>query len=60
MSVLHPIRKPCPVCGTPMRLVRDEATEREQYVCPSCDGDPLHDATARSWAASPLKPPAET
>jgi hypothetical protein len=33
MSVLHPIRKPCPLCGRPMKLVRDETAEREHYVC---------------------------
>ncbi|WJR75574.1 hypothetical protein [Bradyrhizobium sp. NP1] len=60
MSVLHPVREPCPVCGRPMKLVRDETAGREHYVCFRCDGDPLHDDTVRRWAASPLKPPAET
>lgn len=63
MSVLHPIRKPCPVCGKPMKRVREQASaRRERYVCPRCESasDPLQDAKARKWAASPLKPPTET
>jgi hypothetical protein len=43
-----------------MKLVRDETAGCEHYVCLRCDGDPLHDDTVRRWAASPLKPPAET
>ena len=58
MSVLHPIRKPCPVCGRPMKFVRDETGRAgEHYVCPCCDEDPLHDPAARRWIDSPLKPP---
>ena len=61
MSVLHPIRKPCPVCGKPMKRVPSEAREhREMHVCPRCDKDPLHDQAAQKWAASPLKPPTES
>lgn len=59
MAVLFPIRKPCPVCGRPMKLVQDEPDGRaEHFVCTACDGDPLHDPAARKWADSPLKPPA--
>jgi hypothetical protein len=48
MSLLHPIWKPCPHCGRPMKLVRDEAARgAERYVCPDCDVDPLHDPAAR-------------
>lgn len=58
MSVLHPIRKLCPVCGKPIKRVRDESNgKRERYICPRCEQDPLHDPTAQSWAGSPLKPP---
>lgn len=33
MSLLHPIQKPCPHCGRPMKLVRDEAARGgERYV----------------------------
>ena len=59
MLTLHPIRKLCPLCGKPMRLVRSETAERERYVCPRCEGDPLHDATAQKWAAGPLKSPVD-
>ena len=61
MSVLHPIGKPCPIRGKPMKRVRSEATEhREVYVCPRCEKDPLHNRAAQNWAASPLKPPTES
>nr|WP_081494552.1 zinc ribbon domain-containing protein [Bradyrhizobium yuanmingense] len=60
MTVPHPIRKECPACGRPMKLVKSDAgPRRERYVCPVCDGDPLHDPTARKWVDSPLKPPSE-
>ncbi|MGY8706086.1 hypothetical protein RAD16_10130 [Bradyrhizobium sp. 18BD] len=60
MSLLHPIRKPCPHCGRPMKLVRDEAARsRERYVCPECDDDPLHDPAARKWVDGPLRRPAK-
>lgn len=60
MTVLHPIRKACPVCGRPMKLVKDDAdASRERYVCPVCDDDPLHDPAARKWVDSPLRPPAD-
>lgn len=60
MSLLHPIRKPCPHCGRPMKLVHDEAARSaERYVCPDCDDDPLHDPTARKWVEGPLRPPAK-
>ncbi len=43
-----------------MKLVKSDAgPRRERYVCPVCDGDPLHDPTARKWVDSPLKPPSE-
>lgn len=59
MSVLHPMRKVCPVCGRPMKLAPDR-TGRERYVCPYCDEDPLNDPATRKWVDSPLKPPTET
>lgn len=59
MSVLYPIRKPCPVCGRAMKLEPDQAG-REHYVCPSCEQDPLHDPATRRWIDGPLKPPAKT
>jgi hypothetical protein len=61
MTARHPIRKACPVCGRPMKLVAAEGeTGRERYICTWCDGDPLHDPAARRWADSPLKPPTGT
>ncbi|NYG44856.1 hypothetical protein [Bradyrhizobium sp. WSM2793] len=60
MSMLHPILKPCPHCGRPMKLVRDAAARGgERYVCPECDDDPLHDPAARKWVDGPLRPPAK-
>nr|WP_028167893.1 hypothetical protein [Bradyrhizobium elkanii] len=60
MSLLHPIRKPCPHCGRPMKLVRDEtARGGERYLCRDCDDDPLHDPAARKWVEGPLRPPAK-
>jgi hypothetical protein len=60
MTARHPIRKACPSCGKPMKLVHSEGeTGREHYVCNSCDDDPLHDPEARAWAESPLRPPAK-
>jgi hypothetical protein len=56
MAALYPIRKACPVCGRPMKLLPDEAG-RDRYVCPRCEDDPLHDPAVRKWADSPLKPP---
>ncbi|WP_256375939.1 hypothetical protein [Bradyrhizobium sp. WSM1743] len=41
-----------------MKLVRNEA-DRERYVCPDCDDDPLHDPAARNWVEGPLRPPAK-
>jgi Zinc finger found in FPG and IleRS len=59
--VLHPIRKPCPVCGGPMNRVRDDVQgARETYVCTRCEADPLRDPIAQNWAASPLSRPAES
>lgn len=61
MSAVHPVRKPCPVCRKAMKRVRHETKDRRDfYVCPRCDKDPLHDATAQKWASSPLKRPTET
>jgi hypothetical protein len=59
MSLLHPIRKLCPVCGKPMKLVSNETgCGQERYVCPQCDDDPLHDPAARKWVDSTqLRPP---
>ncbi|QFI74771.1 hypothetical protein F8237_21580 [Bradyrhizobium betae] len=60
MTVLHPIRKACPACGRPMKLVKSDAGPgKVRYVCPVCDDDPLHDPAARKWVDSPLKPPAD-
>lgn len=60
MAVLFPIRKPCPVCGRPMKLVPDDAERGPQrFVCAACEDDPLHDPAARKWADSSLKPPAK-
>ncbi|MCK1268930.1 zinc ribbon domain-containing protein [Bradyrhizobium sp. 49] len=58
MSVLHPIRKACPSCGRPMKLV-SQGGGRDRYVCPHCVDDPLHDPAALKWADSPLRPPAD-
>ena len=57
MTARRPIRKACPSCGKPMKLVVDE-NGRECYACASCD-DPLQDPAARRWAESPLRPPAK-
>ena len=57
MMAAYPIRKACPACGKPMKLVADE-NGREQYVCTYCD-DPLRDPAARRWIESPLRPPAK-
>ncbi|KRR29879.1 hypothetical protein [Bradyrhizobium retamae] len=60
MAVLYPIRKVCPACGKPMVTVPDVVDERQRrYVCTNCDDDPLLNPTARSWAESPLRPPAK-
>jgi len=34
MTVLYPIRKACPVCGKPMKVVPDNQTGRERYLAP--------------------------
>jgi hypothetical protein len=61
MAVLFPIRKACPACGRPMKLVAEEAGRGgERYVWSNCDEDPLHDPTARKWVDSPLKPPSQS
>jgi hypothetical protein len=57
MTTRHPIRKACPSCGKPMKLVVDEKG-RERYACARCD-DPLHDPAARRSVDSPLRPPAK-
>lgn len=56
-SLLHPMRKACPSCGRPMRLAAAENARSERFICPRCDGDPLHDPAARKWADGPLKAP---
>jgi transposase-like protein len=55
MKAAYPVRKACPACGKPMRLVADEKGHK-QYVCTTCD-DPFQDAAARRWMDSPLTPP---
>lgn len=61
MAMRHPIRKVCPACGRPLKLVPDEkAKGRDLYVCPYCDEDPLHDPAARRWIDGPLKPPSQS
>lgn len=59
MSAFHPVRKPCPLCGKPMKRASDETKKgRDRYMCTNCDGvDPLENPAARRWAESPLKPP---
>lgn len=38
MAMLHPVRKACPACGKPMKVVPDEASEgRSRYVCTNCN-----------------------
>jgi hypothetical protein len=59
MAALYPIRKACPVCGKPMKVVPENRTGRERYVCTSCEDNPLHDPAVRKWADSPLRPPAK-
>lgn len=52
-----PVRKPCPRCGKPMKLVYDQTDRgRERYVCSDCD-DPMRSLAARKWVEGPLKPP---
>ena len=49
MTARYPIRKACPSCGKPMKLVDSEdETGRERYACISCDDDPLADPEARA------------
>jgi hypothetical protein len=42
-----------------MKVVPENHTARERYVCTSCEDDPLHDPTVRKWTDSPLRPPAK-
>ncbi|UFW48208.1 MULTISPECIES: zinc ribbon domain-containing protein [Bradyrhizobium] len=58
------VRKPCPLCGKPMKRMPDDAAKgRDRYVCTNCDGvdpldvDPLENPVARRWADGPLKLP---
>jgi ribosomal protein S27AE len=54
----HPIRKACPACGKPMKLVVADEKHRVRYVCTNCEGiDPLRNPAVRRWAESPLRPP---
>jgi hypothetical protein len=57
--VLHPARKPCPLCGKPIKRVSDEIGEgRERYLCAKCDdADPLKNPVVRRWTESSLRPP---
>jgi hypothetical protein len=59
MAAIFPIRKSCPGCGKPMKLVASETEAgREEYRCTDCDGiDPLQSSIVRGWIESPLKPP---
>jgi hypothetical protein len=59
MTALYPIRKARPVCGKPMKVVPENQTGRERYVCTDCEDDPLHDPAVRKWTDSPLRPPAK-
>ena len=43
MTALYPIRRACPVCGKPMKVVPENQPGRERYVCTDCEDDPLHD-----------------
>ena len=54
-----PIRKACPVCGKPMKLVPDNQTGGERHLCTSCEPDPLRDPAVRKWTDGPLRPPAK-
>jgi transposase-like protein len=47
MTALYPIRRACPVCGKPMKVVPENQTGRERYVCTDCEDDPLHDPAVR-------------
>jgi predicted nucleic acid-binding Zn ribbon protein len=44
MTAPYPIRKACPVCGKPMKVVPED-----QMVCTRCEHDPLHDPAVRKW-----------
>jgi len=54
MTAPYPIRKACPVCGKPMKVVPED-----QMVCTRCEHDPLHDPAVRKWTDGPLRPPAK-
>lgn len=58
-TAFHPVWKPCPLCGKPMKCAPDETGKgRGRYVCTNCDGvDPLQNPDARRWADSSLRPP---
>jgi predicted RNA-binding Zn-ribbon protein involved in translation (DUF1610 family) len=58
-NAAHPVRKPCPFCGNPMKPAPDEIREwRERYVCAKCDdADPLKNTVVQRWMESSLKPP---
>jgi hypothetical protein len=59
MTMLFPMRKPCPLCGKPMKLAADESTKgSERYVCSDCD-DPMRNPLTRNWVDGPLRPPEE-
>jgi hypothetical protein len=61
MAAIHPIRKACPARGRPMKLAPDDPGRGgERYVCPYCDGDPLHDPATQKCIDSPLKPPSQS
>jgi hypothetical protein len=59
MTAPYPIRKACPVCGKPMKVVPEDQMGRERYVCTRCEHDPLQDPAIRKWTDGPLRPPAK-
>jgi hypothetical protein len=57
MAVVYPIRKACPVCGQPMKVVPENQGGRERYLW-NCESDPLLDPAVQKWAEGPLRSPA--
>jgi hypothetical protein len=42
-----------------MKVVLENQSGRERYVCTNCESDPLLDPAVRKWADGPLRPPAK-